>query len=172
MPQWTTSLFDLLREWRDGEQQQRDHHPRWPLLIPDREILKIRADAFNGGTVGPDDLARALEGDGYSWQNQYYRVWVHIEGLFIPRDLYFHGHGDDFDDGTADELIQAWRRLTGRVIRLLTSATKEPMTTSDQIGRWIGARAKEAETEVERAQITALADAVLEGRYAKNGPTT
>lgn len=148
-PRWCAPASDLIR-WPGAEGPTRS--PVWPVVIEDRQNISASVDIFGGVH---DDMIRSFENDA---TRRY--VWVHIEGLRIPRELYLH------DDESEDSHVvrTRWLKLQAKALRLAAGIKNQPIDTAEYIARWLTQQGEREPSEIQ-AQLAALADAVREGRW-------
>lgn len=156
-PIWCAPLVNLGL----GRSRLRNTVPRWPAVLVSRQAFNVNIESFNGchdplRVPANARIAREV-GDG--------RLWIHLEGVRIPTELWWENYGGGVDEAELKQLNARWVRVLARVLRLLTSDRSQAVDTAEHIARWLSSGADDDSPDELRAQLTALADAIREGKW-------
>ena len=128
--------------------------PQWPIVIQARESFDVRVSAFRHATT-----VATRFGDNPP------HIWIQLEGVYVPRDLYSTWHLSNDPEEIREEM-RRWRVLQSRILRILTSDRSRAVDTAEHIARWVSSTADETVTDDVRASLHALADGIRE-RFVK-----
>lgn len=155
MPRWLSSIAELFRN-RAEPCSARYRAPLWPEVIPTRQNFSVNLEMFGNAADQMRDLGIRNRSVPH--------LWVHLEGVTIPREIYLYDHESELDEAVA----KRWLALQAKVLRLLTSHRSQQVDTAEHIARYLWSMGDDAKEDEVRAQLTALADAVREGRWRES----
>ncbi|HEX7941125.1 MAG TPA: hypothetical protein VF488_04945 [Gemmatimonadaceae bacterium] len=151
-PRWHALLSDLFRLADEPERLK----VSWPLPIPPRQNVHVQLELFSSGTLAPQDFLPTLNSEYQPWSGMNPQIWIHLDGLILFQDDW-----DEMDE----EAHRRWRKLSGRIARLLVRHEKHVDDTATLVARWLGAQLPDNVDSETRAQFEALADGIRERRF-------